>query len=141
MKRRDFLSLAILGGFTSSLPVIIAAFFPSTIKLATAEDKNKWYKVGKVADLDATGQLLVNNPQVGPVLIIGTSKQPNGLTAVNPTCTHKGCTVNWEGQEFICPCHQAVFNSHGQVLHGPARSSLKVFSAKIQHRAVWVKSV
>jgi glycine/D-amino acid oxidase-like deaminating enzyme/nitrite reductase/ring-hydroxylating ferredoxin subunit len=46
--------------------------------------------------------------------------------ALNPTCTHMGCIVNWNPQEksWDCPCHGARFAIDGKVLTGPATIDL-----------------
>jgi Rieske Fe-S protein len=44
------------------------------------------------------------------------------LHAVSATCTHLGCTVEWNASEdsWDCPCHGSRFSVNGDVLHGPA---------------------
>jgi isorenieratene synthase len=48
--------------------------------------------------------------------------------ALSLKCTHQGCTVQpaVDG-EFHCPCHGAVFDRQGHVLHGPAKRDLSRF--------------
>ncbi|WP_353932519.1 ubiquinol-cytochrome c reductase iron-sulfur subunit [Okeanomitos corallinicola TIOX110] len=150
MKRREFFNWVGLGLLASSLPVAIAACTNDSSTTAsspsetaatktTAED---WQKVGTVAELDKTGQLLVENSPIGAVLVVGTSKEAENLTAVNPTCTHKGCTVEWKTDKdrFVCPCHDAIFTTEGKVNGGPAQKPLKTYLAKIESGSVLVKS-
>jgi glycine/D-amino acid oxidase-like deaminating enzyme/nitrite reductase/ring-hydroxylating ferredoxin subunit len=50
-----------------------------------------------------------------------------GIHALNPTCTHAGCIVSWNGEEksWDCPCHGARFDIDGSVLTGPATKALQ----------------
>ncbi|WP_392530849.1 ubiquinol-cytochrome c reductase iron-sulfur subunit [Nostoc sp. C117] len=135
MKRRDFINWVGLGLIASSLPVAIAACSSQTT--STSGD---WQTVGTSAELDKTGQLLAKNSPAGPVLVVGTSKSEN-LTAVNPTCTHAGCTVGWEPstKTFLCPCHGSKYGIDGKVQKGPAKEALKTYAAKIEGTSVVVK--
>lgn len=133
MKRRDFINWVGVGLIASSLPVAIAACTPA--QTASTD----WQVVGKVADLDKSGQLLNENSPIGPVLVVGTSKE--NLVAVNPTCSHKGCTVAWKAQakKFVCPCHGAEYGIDGTVQKEPATKPLKTYAAKIEGSSVVVK--
>lgn len=60
--------------------------------------------------------------------LLGIYKDPEGnLYHVTPTCTHMGCTVNWNNAEktWDCPCHGSRFSYTGDVLEGPAVRPLK----------------
>ncbi len=135
MKRRDFINWVGLGLIASSLPVAIAACSSQTTSAS-----GDWQTVGTSAELDKTGQLLAKNSPAGPVLVVGTSKA-GSLTAVNPTCTHAGCTVVWkaEAKKFACPCHHSEFGVDGKVQKGPATEALKTYAAKIEGNSVLVK--
>ncbi|MBN1331910.1 Rieske 2Fe-2S domain-containing protein [Candidatus Dojkabacteria bacterium] len=45
---------------------------------------------------------------------------------LSPTCTHMGCTIEWNSDEgkWTCPCHGASFSKEGKVLGGPAKKDL-----------------
>jgi cytochrome b6-f complex iron-sulfur subunit len=135
MKRRDFINWVGLGLIASSLPVAIAA-----CSSQTTPTSGDWQTIGTSAELDKTGQLLAKNSPAGPVLIVGTSKAKN-LTAIDPSCTHAGCTVAWkaDAKKFACPCHGSEFGIDGKVQKGPATSPLKTYAAKIEGDSVVVK--
>jgi Rieske Fe-S protein len=48
-------------------------------------------------------------------------------------CTHAGCTVEADGAELSCPCHQSVFDAAtGEVLGGPAGEALPSINVRIE---------
>ncbi|WP_316812327.1 FAD-dependent oxidoreductase [Pedobacter heparinus] len=49
------------------------------------------------------------------------------VTALNPTCTHAGCTVQFNAaeQSWDCPCHGGRFDVSGKVLTGPPTIDLE----------------
>ena len=60
--------------------------------------------------------------------LMGVYRDPEGgMHHVKPTCTHLGCTVNWNNAEksWDCPCHGSRFDFTGDVLEGPAVKPLK----------------
>ena len=42
-----------------------------------------------------------------------------GLTVFSSICTHAGCSVDWKGSAFVCPCHDGRFDRKGQRIGGP----------------------
>ncbi|MDP9401865.1 MAG: FAD-dependent oxidoreductase [Actinomycetota bacterium] len=59
---------------------------------------------------------------------VGVYRDPSGeLQAVSVTCTHMGCTLNWNRAEksWDCPCHGSRFTSSGEVIEGPATQALE----------------
>jgi cytochrome b6-f complex iron-sulfur subunit len=151
MDRRTFLSWVGVGCLASSLPVAIAACSDNNI----ASEPNKssesgtksgtaggFTSVGTVAELKQNGQILQSESAVGPVLVVGNPSNSKELFAVNPTCTHKSCTVEWKAdkKDFACPCHSSRFAANGAVTAGPATSPLKTYQVKVEGDAVLVKS-
>lgn len=49
------------------------------------------------------------------------------VTALNPICTHAGCTVKFNAaeQSWDCPCHGGRFDLLGKVLNGPPAKDLE----------------
>ena len=51
------------------------------------------------------------NDIVGRVWLI---RRENGtVDAFTTTCPHLGCSVNFEGPDFVCPCHNGTFDLDG----------------------------
>lgn len=68
------------------------------------------------------GSILLNDDN----MLIRTSQTQ--FTAVNLICTHKGCTVELEGNKFVCPCHGSEYSIEGKVTEGPAKKDLKTYN-------------
>jgi cytochrome b6-f complex iron-sulfur subunit len=51
----------------------------------------------------------------------------NQPLALYARCTHRGCLIEWDGEEdgFRCPCHGSRFDRVGQVVNGPAERPLE----------------
>mmetsp|Transcript_3177 Transcript_3177/g.3815 ORF Transcript_3177/g.3815 Transcript_3177/m.3815 type:complete len:230 (-) Transcript_3177:116-805(-) len=64
------------------------------------------------------------------LLVKSSSSSEAGLEnyGLNAECTHLGCIVPWDvaEQKFVCPCHGSKYDAFGNVLRGPAPSSLKL---------------
>ncbi len=141
MKRRNFIALFSVGWIANYLPVAIAMTYqtqPNSLNKGQPASEN-WQKVGTVDELDKTGQLLKEESPVGPILIVGTSKTKD-LIAVNPTCPHMGCLVEWEDKEqiFVCPCHGSKFALDGNVIEGVAIEPLEKYKVIIESDSVLV---
>jgi cytochrome b6-f complex iron-sulfur subunit len=141
MNRREFISWVGIGGLASSLPVAIAACSSSAPpSAAPGQGSGQFKPAGDVSTLDTAG-FLATQVEGQDVIVIRDPAQPGQVLALNPTCTHKGCKVNWDASKkgFGCPCHGAQYGTNGKVLKGPADKDLKVYSAKIEGPVVQVK--
>lgn len=51
----------------------------------------------------------------------------NTFIAFSNSCPHLGCRVHWDSgrSEFICPCHQGIFDATGTAISGPPAQSNK----------------
>lgn len=69
----------------------------------------------------------------------GGSLASNGVVVVNTgssyiaiaqACTHAGCSISYNksGNDFVCPCHNGVFDTNGKVVSGPPPAPLKTYT-------------
>lgn len=70
--------------------------------------------------------------------LIITDKPAIAEYGINPTCTHLGCTVNWQPEKdrFVCPCHGSQYDSQGRVLKGPAQHALPLVTVVVKQNQV-----
>jgi cytochrome b6-f complex iron-sulfur subunit len=147
MRRRSFLSWFGFGWIVSRLPIAVTGFLAACTRQTQANPGEKeksadgFRKVGTTADLDQKGQILIEQ-KPNPILVVRDPGNPKTILAVNPTCTHQGCLVNWKGDKksFICPCHNSVFAPDGKVLQGPAAKPLPTYAVKLDGQAISVKA-
>ena len=140
MDRRTFLTLVGVGGIATNLPVAFAkeSRFQSTI---AQNGINDFISIGSLDDLNKKGQILDKKSPIGSILIVANPEVPNGLSAVNPTCTHEGCTVKWKEDKnyFDCPCHDARFTIDGSVAKGPAKEPLETYEVKVENNTIFAR--
>lgn len=66
---------------------------------------------------------------------IWAHKKTDGeIVVFSPICTHLGCGYRWSDpdRQFLCPCHNSVFDLEGNVLAGPAPRPLDTLPTKIE---------
>ena len=147
MKRREFIGWVGVGALASSLPVAIAACNSESEppqsaepKLDTSVREDGYQALATVAELEAKGSVVDQKSAAQSVLMF-ENPDTNSVAAINPMCTHQGCTVEWQpdDQIFACPCHGSKFKMDGEVIEGPANQPLATFDAKTEGDLVLVK--
>ena len=58
-------------------------------------------------------------------------------------CTHLSCRVNWNDAEkvYVCPCHDAKFDSNGLVVSGPPPRPMDVYENKVEDGTLYIHFV
>lgn len=139
LSRRKFLSFvsSILGFF--GLGTILAAMVAHLTPPRSALKKvGGWQVVGNLSEFKEA-QNLIKTYFGLPIILI---KNKQNLLSFSTICPHLGCIVNWNEKKnwFLCPCHDAAFDSEGKVLKGPAKPyNLISFDIKIEGEAISVK--
>ena len=86
--------------------------------------------MGAAASVPINGAALFTDPATGTQAIV-VQATPGQFKAFSALCTHRGCTVAYEGGELVCPCHGARFDaSTGAVTQGPAQQPLAPVSVQ-----------
>ncbi|MBE9127177.1 MULTISPECIES: ubiquinol-cytochrome c reductase iron-sulfur subunit [unclassified Coleofasciculus] len=152
MERRKFLGWVSVGVLASNLSVVLAACNSDTSNTEepqgeqTSSEIDKsvredgFQALGSVEQLDQEGKILDKTSAAKPVLVF-RNPDTNTIAAVNPTCTHQGCTVEFkaDAKDLACPCHGSKFSFDGEVIEGPASKPLDQFEAKQEDNFVLVK--
>jgi cytochrome b6-f complex iron-sulfur subunit len=123
--RRRFLSQAVMGfGLLFGVGLLALRFFQFLVPsqratryepiLIGAESR---IPVGEAISLDIGDQ---------KILVLKTEK---GVVAFSRRCTDLGCLVSWskDRQQFLCPCHQGVYDKTGLNIAGPPPRPLDRF--------------
>jgi menaquinol-cytochrome c reductase iron-sulfur subunit len=69
---------------------------------------------------------------IGAVWLIRRSE--NEVVAFSAICPHLGCSVDYHNntEQFVCPCHEAVFGVEGTIVSGPQRRGMDKLEASIE---------
>jgi cytochrome b6-f complex iron-sulfur subunit len=124
VKRRDAIKIIC----STSALVTLLPELASAKKMALSLDKvEKLKEVGGSAILKIKGK---------EILFIRESEEV--IRALDPTCTHKKCTVEYNSDQelIVCPCHGSTYSSEGKVITGPAKESLTAFEATLSENRI-----
>ncbi len=58
-------------------------------------------------------------------------RDADAFHVISAICTHLGCTVQWRGAEFDCPCHGSRYRPDGTVISGPAPRPLPWYETSL----------
>jgi cytochrome b6-f complex iron-sulfur subunit len=92
---------------------------------------------GNTALSSVDGALLVDAPN-DTIMVIRSSQTT--VIALSGICTHAGCSMDFVPASHLldCPCHGSQFGEDGRVVQGPARRSLKVYTASIANNVITI---
>ncbi len=100
------------------------------VRVATLEELTK-----------AKGPLKVENAFGEKSSTLWLSQDPKdkkSILALDAACPHAGCAVNWQGENYVCPCHGSTFAADGSRTRGPANAGLKAYETKVENGAILV---
>jgi menaquinol-cytochrome c reductase iron-sulfur subunit len=151
MSRRQFLSYTLggAGGFMGAgiiIPMIRFAIDP-VLQKKSATDWVKVVEESKITNVPQAFTFQIHQVdgwyESDAELVAWISKDSGGkLFALNPTCKHLGCTVNWNDNpaykdQYFCPCHGAHYTQDGKNL-AVAPKPLDEYTTKVENGFVYV---
>jgi cytochrome b6-f complex iron-sulfur subunit len=125
------LGLAVLGACTTPTPPTgTASTCGANLCLDLADPANK--------ELTAAGGSLVVDSGTDTIMVVRVSDTE--VVALSAICTHAGCENLYTASSmtFDCPCHGSKFSLTGQVINGPARRPLAVYSATLANNIITI---
>jgi menaquinol-cytochrome c reductase iron-sulfur subunit len=152
LTRRSFLGVligfgSVVVGTALSVPLIRFALHP----LLTTTTEIGWSDVGKIdefASLTAPVKKLITVEQrdgwrkiVSEKAIYVLPTKDGSVRVLSPICPHLGCSIPWieAKQQFVCPCHTAIFALDGARVSGPAPRSMDDLESKIDNGMLKVR--
>lgn len=71
---------------------------------------------------------------------VEVSRAGYSVVARSLLCTHSGCVVKWREDrgEYICPCHEGVYDADGGVIAGPPPKPLPTLPVRISGDRAYV---
>jgi cytochrome b6-f complex iron-sulfur subunit len=115
--RRRFLSQAVMGfGLLFGMGTLAVRFFQFLMPSAS-RNRVEAVLIGSDAQLPV-GEVRAMDLGGHKIMVLRTDE---AVVAFSRRCTDLGCLVSWnkEREQFVCPCHQGVFDKTGRNIAGP----------------------
>jgi len=128
--RREFIN-AILGvGGIGGLASVFYPVFQFLIPPENTEPHVSSLKVGAVDEFPINSSKII---RFGRVPIILIRSESNIFKALEATCTHLDCIVqyNQERKQIICACHNGIYDLTGKNISGPPPKPLATYTVSI----------
>ncbi|MFN2159430.1 MAG: ubiquinol-cytochrome c reductase iron-sulfur subunit [Anaerolineales bacterium] len=150
LDRHDFLAISTwaIGGFIAlglGIPAIAYVVGP-----AIKQDETQvWIKVGSSTKVELgiptlfkvkverkTGWI-VDEDEISVYVLTENGRD---YLVMSNVCTHLGCRVRYlaDRDQFLCPCHNGVFDKEGNVVSGPPPKPLNRFMVKIEDGQIYI---
>ncbi len=98
----------------------------SSLKIGTVDDI--WDKPFRIVQFGRTPVIVVKEPD-------------NSIRALEATCTHLSCIVQYEAEDNViwCACHNGRFNMAGEVISGPPPRALEEYEVNtFDNGEIWI---
>jgi thiosulfate dehydrogenase [quinone] large subunit len=130
---------AIKSGVVAVVATVVPALDAGAAGAAAAK-KVRRHPVVRVSRLKTGSAYAFEDPFTGaPAYLV--EPRVHQFRAFSRICTHAGCTVDFAGDKFLCPCHGSEFSAiSGAVLRGPAEAPLARYDVSVQGGMVYVET-
>ncbi|MFI5360676.1 MAG: ubiquinol-cytochrome c reductase iron-sulfur subunit [Elusimicrobiota bacterium] len=140
--RRSFLAMGAAGLGAAIAFVLGSTGLSYFISPAFKKDDSDWVDVGGAGEIKPGAPVKVDFVARKRDAWAMTEKRSSAwvstqdgkeFTVFDPRCTHLGCPYRWDQtkEQFLCPCHAAVFDAGGAVVSGPPPRPLDRYDAKV----------
>jgi menaquinol-cytochrome c reductase iron-sulfur subunit len=150
--RRSFLGVLLgVGSFCVgallAVPLIRFALFP----LLRRTTELKASPLGDVSSFSSLTDPVMRTIQIDQVdgwrkavsekAVYITKDSRGQLAVLSSICPHLGCTVPWnkEKNQFVCPCHGAVYAADGSRISGPSLRGMDTLETVVQDGQLMVR--
>lgn len=139
----------LLGGFLASLAAAYGFFGATAIKFVFPERRAPRIRrmfLAFASDVPQGESKSILMPSGDQLLVSNTrnidAETGNTFVAFSNSCPHLGCKVFYEAkkEQFICPCHQGIFDAEGKPISGPpaqSGSSLKHYRIEVEGNSIY----
>lgn len=150
ISRRDFMKVTIgaIGGLIGlgfGLPAVAYVIGPALKK----SNALAWISLGAVSRIELGKPTLFKTKikrQTGWIVnevelaFYVLTEDGRNFTAMSNVCTHLGCRIRWiEAQgQYVCPCHNGVFDKSGNVISGPPPRPLDTYETKVENDQLFI---
>lgn len=145
--RRGFLSTVLMViGVAAGYGLGLLHFLEYLVPLRRKTPKREMF-VGTLAEFQVGASVTLRDPrgeEISLTRVHDDKTEPaNGFKALSSTCPHLGCKVHWDAGkgEFLCPCHNGVFDKNGIAVSGPPakeKKNLSTFEVRVNKDTGWV---
>jgi menaquinol-cytochrome c reductase iron-sulfur subunit len=150
--RRSFLGVllalgSVFVGTLLSVPLIRFALFP----LLRRTTELKTSPLGPLTEFSSLTEPVMRTIQIEQVdgwrkaisekAVYVTKDSRGQLRALSSICPHLGCTVPWnkEKNQFVCPCHGAIYAADGTRISGPSLRGMDSLETSMQDGQLLVR--
>lgn len=135
--KRKFVSLfAMFAGLVISHS-LFGAYVVRLLLPGKKEIKYRQTLISNIKSIPSGASFVFKDLKENSIILANTD---DGFKAISTTCTHLGCQVLWEPTKnlFVCPCHDAFFDTDGNVVAGPAPKPLEKFEVILDNDNIYV---